>query len=201
MNSTTLVGREAEIGIFDRILRGRSHNENQILLVVGPPGRGKSLLMSQYLRVARQHNALCAPVDLNQVGTDVLDILTTLYEWWCDRCAFPRFQEQRTALNPWGSQVIVQKVVQFWGQLKVTMGGIDEGILRDRYRLLTEALMDDLTECLGNDHQAVLLIDAYDGGLVTDALRQWLGSVVLPYVYRTPNLIAVVAGQEAPSLC
>jgi len=51
--------------------------------------------------------------------------------------------------------------------------------------MLTEALMTNLVDWLGDGRRTVVLVDSYDASLLTPELQQWVEGVFLPYVRRT----------------
>jgi len=190
------IDREEELRLFQHILQG--HREERILLVEAPSGLGKTRLMLEYQRLAREAGVPCAMLDLRHVGAVVFEVLATLCEEWRD-CPFQEFRRQVGSLRQTTAHVTMRGVVQIGRpEIQVAMSDPNEATRRERRRLLAEALMADLREWLGGERRAVMLIDTYNPDLVTPELRQWMEGVLLPHVRRTPGLIATIAGQEIP---
>lgn len=190
------VDREKELALFQAMLEGQ--REEQILLVEAPAGLGKTLLMLEYGRMAREAGVPCAMVDLRCVGVAAFDVLATVCEEWVE-CPFGQFRRQVEALQRPGAGVTVRGIVQIGRPtIQVAMSDPDEGARRERRRLVTEALMADVREWLGGERRAAILIDTYNPDEVTPELERWVEGLLLPYVQRTPGLIAVIAGQGVP---
>jgi hypothetical protein len=198
MSYNVHVDRQEELLLFQHILQGQ--REENILLIEAPSGLGKTLLLLEYQRLAREANLPFAMLDLKYVGAAVSEILSTLCEEWAD-CPFQRFRRQVESFQQSAAQVDLRGIVQFGRPtIQIAMNAPDEATSRERRRALTQALITDLLDWLGGERRAVLFIDTYNPDLVTPALRQWVEDVLLRHVRRSPNLVAVVAGQETPPL-
>jgi hypothetical protein len=190
------VDRHDELRLFEDLLEGR--RDERILLVEGPPGLGKTLLMLEYGRMAREAGVPCARVDLKLPGTAAFDVLGTMCEEWVE-CPFRQFRWQVEALQRPGAEVTVRGVVQFGrSTIRVAMSDPDETARRERRWLVTGAVMADVREWLEGEGRAVMLLDSYDPDKVTPDVQQWVEGTLLPHVRRTPGLVVVVAGQRTP---
>jgi len=191
------VDRHNELRLFQDLLEGR--RDDRILLVEGPPGLGKTLLMLEYGRMAREAGVPCARADLKLPGTAQFDVLGTMCEEWVE-CPFRQFRRQVEALQRPAAEVTLRGVVQFGrSTIQVAMSDPDETARRERQRLVTAALMADVRDWLGRERRALILLDSYDPDKVTPDLQQWVEGTLLPHVRRTPGLLLVVAGQRTPS--
>ena len=196
------VDREPELNRFEDMLHGRQ--DERILLIEAPSGRGKTWLLLECQKRAGLSGAACALIDLRVGGVGVSDALATLGEefGWGN---LGRFQREVAELSRLTAEVTIHGVVQIGRpQIQVVLGGQDEQTRRERRRLLTDALMADLRAWLGQTRRAVIIVDTYnvegEDKKVEPELREWLEGVLLPHVRRTPGLVVIVAGQQTPEV-
>lgn len=190
------VNRQYEKELFRTLLQRRE--DKCILLIEAPAGLGKTLLMLEYGRIAREEDVRCAVLDLKYTGVVVSEVLATICEEWAE-CPFEEFRSVVQSFQRPSTEVEVRGVVQIGRpHIQVAVNAPDETTRREQRRQLTAALISDINSWLGNDEQGVLLIDTYDPNLITPGLKQWLGGVLLPHIKRTSGLRAVVAGRAAP---
>ncbi len=196
MSYNVHIDRDKELLLFQHILRGQ--RKENILLIEAPSGLGKTLLLLEYQRLASEANVPFAMLDLRYVGAAVSEILSTLCEEWA-ACPFQRFRRHIESFQDLAPQIDLHGVFQFGRPtIQIALNAPDEATRRERRRTLTHALITDLLEWLSGERRAVILIDTYNPDLATPALRQWVEGILLPHVRRSPNLVAVVAGQETP---
>ena len=202
MSQRVHIDRQPEIARFLAMVH--SHQEERILLIEAPSGRGKTWLLLEYQKRAGQASVPCALIDLRVGGVGVSDALATLgEEFGWERLG--RFQRQVAEWERPAADVTIHGVVQIGrGQIQVVLGGPDEQTRRERRRVLTDALIADLREWLGTAGRAVIIVDTYniagDNKTVGPELREWLEGVFLPHVRRTTGLVVVVAGQQTPEV-
>jgi hypothetical protein len=190
------IDRKAELDLFRDILEGR--RAERILLVEAPPGRGKTLLLLEYQEITARAGMPCAALDLRLGSVGVSDVLTTMAEEWGWE-QFPAFRRAVEEMLRPTAEVSVSGVVQIGRpQVQVVLGQEDREIRRQRQRLLTDALFQDLRAWLGRTGRAVLFVDTYNPGTVDPELREWLEGVFLGQVRRCEGLIVVIAGQQTP---
>jgi hypothetical protein len=202
MSSRVHVDRQPEINRFLEMLHGRQ--EERILLIEAPSGRGKTWLLLEYQKRTAEAHVPCALIDLRVGGVGVSDALATVAEeFGWER--FDRFTRQVAAWARPAAEVTIHGVLQIGRpQIQVVLGGPDEPTRRERRRVLTDALIADLRAWLGSAGRAVVIVDTYNVAgaeqKVTPELREWLEGVFLPRVRRTPGLVMVVAGQQTPEV-
>ena len=154
------IDRRPELDRFDAMLHGRQ--EERILLIEAPSGRGKTWLLLECQKRAGQAGVPCALVDLRVGGVGVSDALATLgEEFGWERLG--RFQRQVAEWDRPAADVTIHGVVQIGRpQIQVVLGGPDEQTRRERRRVLTDALIADLREWLGPTGRAVIIVDTYN---------------------------------------
>ena len=191
------VDREDEIRRFLNMLEGRQ--EERILLVAAPSGRGKTWLLLEYQKQAVRAGVPCALIDLRLGGMGVSDTLAVLGEefGWEH---LGRFQRQVTEWErPSADSTPIGRP-----RIQAALGGADEQARRERLRVLTDALVADLRAWLEPAGRAVVIVDTYNVAgkdqKVEPELREWLEGVFLPHVRRTAGLVVVVAGQQTPEV-
>lgn len=191
------IDRQAEKDLFRNFLTGC--DDACILLIEAPSGLGKTLLMLEYQRIARDVGVRYAVLDLRGIGGVVSEVIATICEEWAD-CPFEAFRGCVRAFQHPAADVAVHGVIQIGRpQIQVAINTPDETTRRERQRQLTEALVADLRDWLQEQGPGVLLIDTYNpGDPVTPGLQQWVEGVLLPHVRRTPGLYVVLAGQHIP---
>jgi len=202
MSTHIHIDRQAELATFEELVVG-SCNEN-ILLIQAPPGRGKTWLVTEYQKLARQRGLPCAVVDLRWSETGVSDVMATLGEEW----GWEHFEGFRASVAGAGRaavQVDLRGILQIGRpQIQVVLAAESEHERRERRRLLTDALMADVRGWLSHPtRRAVLIVDTYNPAgtpkTVGPELQEWLEAVLLPHARRTPGLVMVVAGQQIPT--
>ena len=179
------------------MLEGRQ--EERILLVAAPSGRGKTWLLLEYQKQAVRAGVPCALIDLRLGGMGVSDTLAVLGEefGWEH---LGRFQRQVTEWErPSADSAPIGRP-----RIQAALGGADERTRRERLRVLTDALVADLRAWLEPAGRAVVIVDTYNVAgkdqKVGPELREWLEGVFLPHVRRTAGLVVVVAGQQTPEV-
>jgi len=202
MSTHIHIDRQAELAAFEELLAG-SCAEN-ILLIQALPGRGKTWLVMEYQKLARQRGTPCAVVDLRVTGPRVSDVMATLGEEW----GWEHFEGFRASVASAGRaahQVDLRGILQIGRpQIQVVLAAESEHERRERLRWLTDALMADVRSWLsGSRPRAVLIVDTYNPKGVPDTvgpeLQEWLEGVLLPHARRTPGLVMVIAGQQVPA--
>lgn len=202
MSRRVHIDRKPELDRFDDMLHGRQ--EERILLIEAPSGRGKTWLLLEYQKRAAHAGVPSALIDLRVGSMGVSDALATLgEEFGWERLG--RFQRQVAEWGRLTADVTIHGVLQIGRpQIQVVLGGPDEQTRRERRRVLTDALMSDVRDWLGATGRAVIFVDTYNVAgadkKVEPELREWLEGVLLPHVRRTPGLIVVVAGQQTPEV-
>ena len=100
----TLRGRDAELELLTSALQEVRSGEGKSILVSGPTGIGKSLLVNEFIRGAHQEGCLCLTASVSPLGAEGADHPALA---WLRRGAkvFPDNTEVRHALELFQSQV------------------------------------------------------------------------------------------------
>ncbi|MGB9724389.1 MAG: hypothetical protein ACP5OO_10090 [Chloroflexia bacterium] len=195
------IDRKPELDLFQNILEGR--RTERILLVEAPPGRGKTLLLMEYQKMAVQAGVPCAALDLRTGSLGIHDVLAAMPEEWGWK-HFPTFRHSVEGMLRPAAEVTVSGILQIGRpQVRVVPGQEEREVRRWRQRTLTDALFQDLGTWLGSTGRAILFVDTYnpegDPQTVEPELQEWLEGVFLGHARRCTGLVVVIAGQKAPS--
>jgi hypothetical protein len=185
-----LANRKSELELFREMLR--SSSSRNILLIEGKSGFGKTDLLNLFA-------AECGP-EITTVRFDVRNAKSgpsyvfSQFEEEIGPAAFPSF---RAELSDWihgrrvnvsGNRAIGHQTIQ------VLLHSDDDETRIYRLESLKSAFFSDLRSC---GRRIVALIDSYDQ--VGTDLDNWLCGPFLSAVGRTPQMIAVIAGQLVPA--
>ncbi len=194
------IDRKDEIVLFWDILEGR--RPERILLVEAPSGRGKTLLLMEYRKITAQAGIPCAALDLRVSSVGVHDVLAVMAEEWGWEL-FPHFRRAVEEMLQPTAVVSVSGIIQIGRpQVQIALGQSDLETRKQRQRVLTYALFQDLHAWLKGTARAVLFMDTYNPEgrhrSVEPELQEWLERVFLSHLRRCPGLVVVIAGQQVP---
>jgi len=183
------IDREEELRLFGDVLAGRC--PERILLFEGASQTGKSTLLDEFRKQCGAHP--WALVNFKSMTYGAMEFLGELAES-LSPLAFDQFQATCARLAA-GAVVTITGNRLIGAQVDVVLGALDENQRQAQRAVLTEAFFADLREA---DARAVIVIDTFEKA--ASDVREWIGGVFLQRAYRTPGVVAVIAGQSVPAL-